>query len=84
MKKLFAALTILAITTTVSAQEKRWEHNIYTGVGLFVEDYGYGSETGLSSKIGYGLNYHIRHAGNSVARTYDRHLQIGRGWITDR
>ncbi|WP_455537105.1 outer membrane beta-barrel protein [Prevotella koreensis] len=59
MKKMFAALIVLVITTTVSAQEKRWEHNIYTGVGLFVEDYDYGSETGLSSKIGYGLNYHI-------------------------
>ena len=32
MKKMFAALIVLAITTTVSAQEKRWEHNIYTGV----------------------------------------------------
>ena len=50
--------TLLMLTSiTSNAQEKKFEHNIYVSGGLFIDNTSGDTETGMSIKMGYGLNY---------------------------
>ena len=49
---------LLGITASLSAQTKRWEHNIYEGVG-FVNKFEYSDEQTIAFRIGYGINYYL-------------------------
>lgn len=51
-------LLFLGATTSISAQTKHWEHNVYAGVGIAntLED---GDEQTTALHVGYGLNYYV-------------------------
>ena len=45
----------LVVTVSVDAQ-KRFEHNVFASAGLFIDHSRYDNGTGLSVRLGYGLN----------------------------
>ncbi|MBQ6189618.1 MAG: outer membrane beta-barrel protein [Bacteroidaceae bacterium] len=58
MKKI--VLTFLLLTSlSASAQEKRWEHHIYVGSGVLLDNKDGRIETGFTAKLGYGINYYF-------------------------
>lgn len=48
----------LVVTVSVDAQ-KRFEHNVFASAGLFIDHSRYDNCTGLSVRLGYGLNYYF-------------------------
>lgn len=48
----------LVVTVSVDAQ-KRFEHNVFASAGLFIDHSRYDNGTGLSVRLGYGLNYYF-------------------------
>ncbi len=56
-----AILTTLLMLSSIAlnAQEKKFEHNIYLSVGYFMDKTSGDNESGLSTKIGYGLNCYL-------------------------
>ena len=56
MKRTFLLMLLLTGILTANAQAKKWEHNIYLSGGLLINKTNSGSDTGLSARIGYGLN----------------------------
>lgn len=67
MKRLFLLLILSIACVSMMAQEnndlnfKRWEHNIYVGIGrpFFSEQNFNFDDIPLTGKIGYGLNYYL-------------------------
>lgn len=58
--RLIILTTLLMLTSiTSNAQEKKFEHNIYVSGGLFIDNTSGDTETGMSIKMGYGLNYYL-------------------------
>jgi hypothetical protein len=53
----FALLLLVAVTGY--SQDRKWEHNIYVAGGLLIDREWGESETGVSMKLGYGLNYYF-------------------------
>lgn len=59
MKKHLIIILAMAFMLEAHGQHRRWEHNIYVSGGLMIDrDDGY-TTSGLSAKIGYGLNYYL-------------------------
>lgn len=56
MKRTFLIIRNVADILAANAQAKKWEHNIYLSGGLLIDKTNSGSDTGLSARIGYGLN----------------------------
>ena len=50
---------MLVVSLGVHAQVKKWEHNVYVGAGLMIDDHGYRTKKGLAFNAGYGLNYYF-------------------------
>lgn len=57
-RKTANALVLLGFTASLSAQTKRWEHNLYEGVGV-VNKFDDADEQTIAFRVGYGLNYYI-------------------------
>ncbi|BCS85511.1 hypothetical protein prwr041_14040 [Prevotella herbatica] len=53
-----AILTTLLMLSSIAlnAQEKKFEHNIYVSGGILIDKTSGDTETGMSIKVGYGLN----------------------------
>lgn len=58
MRKILIALLLMAAVNGYS-QDRKWEHNIYVAGGLLIDREWGESETGVSMKLGYGLNYYF-------------------------
>lgn len=58
MRKIVIALLLMAAVNGYS-QDRKWEHNIYVAGGLLIDREWGESETGVSMKLGYGLNYYF-------------------------
>lgn len=58
MRKIVIALLLMAAVSGFS-QDRKWEHNIYVAGGLLIDREWGESETGVSMKLGYGLNYYF-------------------------
>ena len=58
MRKIVIALLLMAAVSGFS-QNRKWEHNIYVAGGLLIDREWGESETGVSMKLGYGLNYYF-------------------------
>ena len=58
MRIIVFALLLMAAVNGYS-QDKKWEHNIYVAGGLLIDREWGESETGVSMKLGYGLNYYF-------------------------
>lgn len=58
MRKIVFALLLMAAVNGYS-QDRKWEHNIYVAGGLLIDREWGESETGVSMKLGYGLNYYF-------------------------
>jgi hypothetical protein len=59
MKRKLITLAFLLISLSIAAQDervKKWEHFVYVGAGVFIEN-AQQHEKGFSAKIGYGLSY---------------------------
>lgn len=54
----FALLVLLCLPASACAQSKRWEHNIYQGMG-WVNKFVKEDEQNIALHVGYGINYHI-------------------------
>mgnify|MGYP007127329536 CR=1 FL=1 len=54
----FALLVLLCLPASARAQSKRWEHNIYQGMG-WVNKFVKEDEQNIVLHVGYGINYHI-------------------------
>lgn len=54
----FALLVLLCLPVSACAQGKRWEHNIYQGMG-WVNKFVKEDEQNIALHVGYGINYHI-------------------------
>lgn len=54
----FALLVLLCLPASARAQSKRWEHNIYQGMG-WVNKFVKEDEQNIALHVGYGINYHI-------------------------
>lgn len=59
MKRTLISVLLLVAAVCVEAQEKKWEHNLYVAGGLLIDREWGENETGLSMKLGYGLNYYF-------------------------
>ena len=58
MRIIVFALLLMAAVNGYS-QDRKWEHNIYVAGGLLIDREWGESETGVSMKLGYGLNYYF-------------------------
>lgn len=58
MRIIVFALLLMAAVSGFS-QDRKWEHNIYVAGGLLIDREWGESETGVSMKLGYGLNYYF-------------------------
>lgn len=58
MRIIVFALLLMAAVNGYS-QNQKWEHNIYVAGGLLIDREWGESETGVSMKLGYGLNYYF-------------------------
>lgn len=58
MRNIVFALLLMAAVNGYS-QDRKWEHNIYVAGGLLIDREWGESETGVSMKLGYGLNYYF-------------------------
>ena len=58
MRIIVFALLLMAAVNGYS-QNRKWEHNIYVAGGLLIDREWGESETGVSMKLGYGLNYYF-------------------------
>ena len=58
MRIIVFALLLMAAVNGFS-QDRKWEHNIYVAGGLLIDREWGESETGVSMKLGYGLNYYF-------------------------
>ena len=58
MRIIVFALLMMAAVNGYS-QDRKWEHNIYVAGGLLIDREWGESETGVSMKLGYGLNYYF-------------------------
>ena len=59
MKKIIISALLLMAAVTGYSQDRKWEHNIYVAGGLLIDREWGESETGVSMKLGYGLNYYF-------------------------
>jgi hypothetical protein len=59
MKKIIISALLLLVAVTGYSQDRKWEHNIYVAGGLLIDREWGESETGVSMKLGYGLNYYF-------------------------
>ena len=59
MKKIIISALLLLAAVTGYSQDRKWEHNIYVAGGLLIDREWGESETGVSMKLGYGLNYYF-------------------------
>ena len=59
MKKIIISALLLMAAVSGYSQDKKWEHNIYVAGGLLIDREWGESETGVSMKLGYGLNYYF-------------------------
>ncbi len=50
---------LLIVAVNGYSQDKKWEHNIYVAGGLLIDREWKNNETGVSMKLGYGLNYYF-------------------------
>ena len=58
MKKITLTLTLLlGFMLTLPAQEKRWEHSFNLAVGQLIDGSTLNYNTGISTKLGYGIAY---------------------------
>ena len=59
MRKTVLFAVLLGWGLTAAAQEKKWEHSVYAGTGVFVanEDHSVSKPFGLEA--GYGLSYYV-------------------------
>ena len=53
-----STLLLAVISTSISAQPQRWEHNLYEGVGV-VNKFEDNDDQKTAFHVGYGLNYYI-------------------------
>lgn len=54
---MFAAAIAIGCTANASAQERKWESNIYFSIGQFLDNDSYsGNDKGRTVKLGYGIN----------------------------
>lgn len=59
-KNLIMALMMAMLPAVCAfAQERKWEHNVYVAGGLLIDREWGKNETGVSMKLGYGLNYNF-------------------------
>ena len=56
MKKIIISALLLMAAVNGYSQDRKWEHNIYVAGGLLIDREWGESETGVSMKLGYGLN----------------------------
>ena len=59
MKKIIISALLLMAAVSGFSQDRKWEHNIYVAGGLLIDREWGESETGVSMKLGYGLNYYF-------------------------
>ena len=59
MKKIIISVLLLMAAVNGYSQDRKWEHNIYVAGGLLIDREWGESETGVSMKLGYGLNYYF-------------------------
>ena len=59
MKKIIISALLLMAAVNGYSQDRKWEHNIYVAGGLLIDREWGESETGVSMKLGYGLNYYF-------------------------
>ena len=59
MKKIIISALLLMAAVSGYSQDRKWEHNIYVAGGLLIDREWGESETGVSMKLGYGLNYYF-------------------------
>ena len=59
MKKIIISALLLMAAVNGYSQNRKWEHNIYVAGGLLIDREWGESETGVSMKLGYGLNYYF-------------------------
>ena len=52
-----STLLLAVISTSISAQPQRWEHNLYEGVGV-VNKFEDNDDQKTAFHVGYGLNYY--------------------------
>ena len=59
MRKTILLVVLLGCVINAAAQEKKWEHSVYAGTGVFVanEDHSVSKPFGLEA--GYGLSYYV-------------------------
>ena len=59
MKKIIISALLLMAAVSGFSQDRKWEHSIYVAGGLLIDREWGESETGVSMKLGYGLNYYF-------------------------
>ena len=59
MKQIILSTLLLLVAVNGYSQNRKWEHNIYVAGGLLIDREWGESETGVSMKLGYGLNYYF-------------------------
>ena len=59
MKKIIISALLMMAAVNGYSQNQKWEHNIYVAGGLLIDREWGESETGVSMKLGYGLNYYF-------------------------
>lgn len=59
MKQIILSTLLLLVAVNGYSQDRKWEHNIYVAGGLLIDREWGESETGVSMKLGYGLNYYF-------------------------
>jgi len=59
MKKIIISALLLLVAVTGYSQDRKWEHNIYVAGGLLIDREWGENDTGVSMKLGYGLNYYF-------------------------
>ena len=69
MRIIVFALLLMAAVNGYS-QDRKWEHNIYVAGGLLIDREWGESETGVSMKLGYGLNYYFSEHWSPVIAQY--------------
>lgn len=58
-RKTASALVLLSFAASLSAQTKRWENNIYEGIGIVNKLEKGDDKQNLAIQVGYGINYYI-------------------------
>jgi hypothetical protein len=59
MKKIIISALLLMAAVSGFSQDRKWEHNIYVAGGLLIDREWGENDTGVSMKLGYGLNYYF-------------------------